>query len=98
MWNKIDHQAKMANVVNKLLTYLETKGITMKFDDLDNLLFTNKDGKIFKISDHSFYRYSGIAQLSKTIKDGGNVIEVFPVTDELYLNMFIKPVIEHNLM
>lgn len=97
MWNKIDHQAKMGNSVNKLLTHLESKGITMIFDDLDNLVFTNKDGKIFKISDHSFYRYSGIAQLSKTIKDS-NLIDVFPVTDEMYLNMFIKPVIEHNLL
>ena len=95
MWNKEKHQLSMKSSVNKLVSYFQSKGITFTPTDgkLHNVVFTSKDNKQVKLSHHSFYRYSGIASVTKDGKEK-NSIEVIEVTDEMYLNTFIKPVIE----
>ncbi len=79
---------------NKLFAYLEKKGIIVSMDlnvELNNFVFTKKD-KELKISFHSFYRYSGICSLYKEGED--KKLEIIKVTDEMYLENFIKPIIE----
>lgn len=94
MWNPEKHKLKMKPSVDKLVNLLKTKGIEFEPEDgvLNNVIFKN-DKKTIKISHHSFYRYSGIATVYKENKEK-NTTETVDVTDEMYINNFIKPIIE----
>ena len=94
MWNKEKHKAKMKPYADKLISYLKSKGIAFAPDDgkLDNVILTSKD-KTVKISHHSFYRYSGIACTYKEGKEK-NTLEAVEVTDDMYMNSFMKKIIE----
>lgn len=91
--------AVMLPAVKKLVTELVAIGILTLPDDeprCENILFV-KGHKTFKLSFHSFYRFSGILQITRTKKDSSgndtNWTEVIPVTNEQYIQMFIKPII-----
>lgn len=94
MWNKAEHQAKMQTAVSKLLAQLTTQGITFNPTDggLENIILTQGD-KVVKMSHHSFYRYSGQSKIYIT-KEKDPRTEILEMTDEMYLQNIIKPVIE----
>lgn len=83
----------MQKSVEKLILYFQKKKIQFlpSDGDLNNVQFISSE-KIVKISHHSFYRYSGIASIHKEI--GENKIELISITDELYMENYMKPVIE----
>ena len=91
-FNKEQYQQKQQVSVKKLIDSLDKQGIIFYPTDgeLNNVTFV-KDGKIFKMSHHSFYRYSGICNVYKETE---NTMIPVPVTDEMYLFDFIKPIIE----
>ena len=95
MWNKEAQIAKMKPSVTKLLAHLQKNGIEFSHVDtesgLENVMFMT-DKKTMKMSHHSFYRYSGIAVIC--IDKGDNFSETKEVTDDMYMNIFMKPIIE----
>lgn len=96
MWSPSKYIAKQNPVVVKFTQQLEKKGISFSPTDgeQENVVFTYKD-KTLKMSKHSFYRYSGISTVYNFKAD--NSLEIIEVTDEMYLNTFIKPIIELQL-
>lgn len=94
MWNKEQHKAKMKPFVDKLVSYFQNKGINFSPTDgeMENVVFASKDKEV-KISHHSFYRYSGIACIYKDGKEK-NTTEAIEVTDEMFMNNFMKPIVE----
>lgn len=88
--------AKMQPAAKKLLSVLEKKGIHFHQTDgeLENVMFTKND-KELKMSHHSFYRYSGIAVLCYGNNDT-NTSETVEVTDDMYMTIFMKPIIENH--
>lgn len=94
MFNKEEHIARMKPAVDKLVSYFQKKGVSFSPNDsesLNNVVFTS-DKKSIKISHHSFYRYSGIACICKD--KGENQSEAIEVTNEMFINNFMKPIIE----
>lgn len=99
-WNKETHKEQMKLFVQNLVNSLNKKGIEFKEIDgeLENVIFSNGD-KILKLAHHCFYRYSGIASIFKEVKGSNNKeFETIIVTDEMWLNLFIKPIIENKLL
>lgn len=94
MWDKEKHKAKMKSSVDNLISHFKGKGITFSPTDgkFENVVFTLKNKEI-KISHHSFYRYSGIACVYKDGKEK-NTTESVEVTDDMFMDKFMKPVIE----
>lgn len=92
-FDKIGHQTAMKQAVDKFVAPFREKGVEFSPTDgeLENVVFTSRD-KVVKVSHHSFYRYSGIAFVYREVRV--NEIETIPVTDEMYLNNFMKPIIE----
>lgn len=84
----------MKPFVDKLVSHFQSKGINFCPTDgkMENVVFSSKD-KVVRISHHSFYRYSGIACI---YRDGNekNTIEAIDVTDEMFMNNFMKPIVE----
>ncbi len=93
IFNKKEYIAKVQPAADKLITHFQNKGITFSSSDgdLENVVFSSKDKEV-KISHHSFYRYSGIACVYK--ERGENFIEAIEVTNEMFMNNFMKPIIE----
>ena len=95
-FNKKEYIAKMQPVVNKFLSQLSAKGIDFIPTDgeFENVIFKSKDKEI-KMSHHSFYRYSGIACLYEERGEGEKKnFKIIEVTDEMFLNIFMKPIID----
>ena len=92
-FNKQAHIVNMQPSVDKLLTHLDKKGIKFSSTDgdMNNVIFTFGNQEI-KISHHSFYRYSGICCVSND--KGGNMSEYVEVTDEMFVDKFMKPIVE----
>ena len=92
-FDKVAHQNKMKQQVEKFVASFKSKGIEFSptDGDVENVVFTSTD-RVVKVSHHSFYRYSGIACVYK--EKGENFIEAIEVTDEMYLTNFMKPIIE----
>lgn len=92
-FDKKMHQQSMQKAVDKFVAHFKSKGVEFSPTDSDfeNVVFTSKD-KVVKISHHSFYRYSGIAFVYKEKNE--NEIETIPVTDEMFLTNFMKPILE----
>jgi hypothetical protein len=90
--DKSDLQKKMKPYADKLIAYFKSKCVEYSNDDLnENVSFTSSEKKA-TISHHSFYRYSGIACVSKDL--GENKSEYIEVTDEMFMNNFMRPIIE----
>jgi len=87
----------MASAIAKLITQLNKDNIIVLADDSNGNLVFIQGAKSIKISQHSFYRYSGMTQITRTKKDSQgndtNWTEVIPVTDDDWLQKFIKPII-----
>lgn len=94
MFNEQIHINKFKIYENKLIESFNKKGINISYTDtnkLKNITFS-KGNKTLKISYHSFYRFSGICSLYKEGED--KKLEIISISDEMYLNTFIKPIIE----
>lgn len=88
------HQARMQPHADKLIAHFKNKGVDFKFDEeFDNVIFTSKEKRVAKISRHSFYRYSGIACITKegTEKNSSITIEV---TDAMFMDLFMKQIVD----
>ena len=92
-FNKKEYMAKMQPSVDKLVANLLKKGIefSQSDGDMNNVVFTSSL-KTMKMSHHSLYRFSGICCVYKD--KGENSTEAIEVTDEMYLNTFMKTIIE----
>jgi hypothetical protein len=105
MWNSEDQVAKMQPAVTKLLIQLAKDGIRflpntkdVKCNEpvtKDNVgFYTMLDpSNIATISHHSFYRFSGISSITRDKPGANNESETVPVTDDTYMNVFMKPII-----
>lgn len=84
---------KMTPHVDKLVSYFKTKGISFSPTDgeLENVVFKYND-KETKIAYHCFYRFSGISRIRK---DAGNKFELVEVTDDMFINTYIKSLVEY---
>jgi len=82
----------------RMLAHLQKKNISFSPIDadnskLENVIFSHGD-KVFKMAHHSLYRYSGIAVIC--VDKGENLSETKEVTDDMYMNIFIRPIIENQ--
>lgn len=97
MFDTKNHIEKMQPVVNKFVAYLKTKGIEFSPIDssgLRNITLTKGADEI-KISQHSFYRFSGISCLYEEKGEGEKKnFKIIEVTDEMFMNIFMKPIVE----
>lgn len=88
------HQTSMDKAVNKLVHELEKEGIKFWYiteNRFENVAFVKGEKRI-EMSKHSFYRYSGMMQITRDRGENAPV-EIIPVTDEMWLQQFIKPII-----
>lgn len=94
MWNPEIQRQRMKPAVDKLLAALSREGIGFRAEDElgMNVVLSHTDGTTILISHHSFYRYSGIAVVVKDRGEGAPV-EIIPVTDEMFMMSFMRPVI-----
>jgi len=94
MWSPAEEILRMLPSATKLIVQLAKDGISFEPDDgeLHNVVFRQGD-KVVKMSHHSFYRFSGIAVITRDKKGENNQSETVPVTDDQYLQVFIKPII-----
>lgn len=91
-FNKQEHKLKMKSAVDNIIAYFKQKGIEFGNDDtMENVMFASSKKNV-TISHHSFYRYSGIAMIYRD--KGEHFIEAVPVTEAMYMDIFIKPAIE----
>ena len=96
MFDKKAHIQRMQAPVAKLVLHFKNKGIEFNPQDpdgLENVIFKSKDKEV-KISHHSFYRYSGIACIYKEREGKENSFEILEVTDEMFINNFMKPIVD----
>lgn len=98
MWTKEKHIERMKPIVDKFILQLFKNGIEFFPTDghLDNVRF-KRDGKEIKMSWHSFYRFSGMSKMLKNSNSEDRTADYIIMTDELWLNMFIKVIIEKRL-
>lgn len=94
-FNAQEYQTKMRRYTDKML--LSFKDITFHptDDQFQNIILSNGD-KQLKISHHSFYGYSRIAR--KDIDDGERFLKSIEVTDEMFVNNYLKPWVENLLV
>lgn len=96
MFNKEETIATYKVSEDKLIKYLSKKGVKFLPVDgvLPNVVFQTPT-KTIKIAHHCFYRYSGLAYLQKEV--GESSVEMIEVTNELFMDGIMKPVIERLL-
>lgn len=97
VFNKTEHIEKMQPAVKKMLNYLSKDGIEFSpidTDGLNNITLTRKDEQI-KISQHSFYRFSGISCVYDEKGEGDKkTFKIVEVTDEMFMMTFMKQIVE----
>ncbi len=94
IFDKSAHIEKMKPHTDKLLNYLVKKGIEFTANDgLENVIFTSKAKKV-TISHTVFYRFSGIAAIHKD--KGDHEIEVVEVDDNMFMNSYMKSILDYN--
>lgn len=81
--------------INKLISYTKTKGIEFFHNDgkMENVIF-RKDKKELKISHIFFYRFSGISAIHKEKTE--NQVEIVKVTDEMFVNNYLKTLVDFH--
>ncbi len=71
----------------------------LKFEETDgefeNVIFSNGDKNV-KIAHHYIYGYSRISR--KDIDEGERTLKSIRVTDEMYINDYVKPNVEKLLL
>jgi len=93
----MDYKAKIESMkpfVEKLILYLEKKGIEFYWTDedgYDNVVLVKGD-KMKKIAYSCFYRFSGIS--SFVDEDEKKNIIFVRVTDDMYINSYQKKIID----
>jgi hypothetical protein len=101
MWNPEEQIKSMQPAVDKLVTDLKKQGIGFLTDadaykdvTANNVVFykSGSTGIAF-ISYHSFYRFSGISVITRDKKGENNQSETIPVTNDQYMQVFMKPII-----
>lgn len=101
-FDKAEHIRRMTPHVEKLVSYLKTKGITFFPTDgeLENVVFKS-DKKVVKIAHHCFYRFSGMCKIRKDLpqkkiknKKEKNYIDLVDVTDDMFINQYMKSMID----
>lgn len=108
-FNKEKHIERMWPHAQKLIAQIASKGISYQTEDgiskvhtgisfqaddgQGNVIFSNTEREI-RISQHSFYRVSGICCVSRDIKGEKNQTEFVEVTDAMFMDIFMKPVVE----
>ncbi len=90
-WDQDAYIIKVQPATNRFLAKLAKKGIYYGYDTW-NILFT-KGEKSVEISYHSLYRYSGISRIVK-FNDNNPIAEIHEVTDDMYYDNYLMPVIE----
>lgn len=93
-FNPQAHIEKMKPSVNKLISQLKNQGIDFFPEDeagFENVVFKKAD-KTMKMSKHSLYRFSGIAVYTKS--KGEHESETVEVTDEMYMQIFMRQIVE----
>jgi hypothetical protein len=93
--NKREVISRMQPHYKKLVAHYESLGVTFrpKQDNLENVVFTQKlTGKELCISYDVFYRFSGICCTHRD--KGENSVEVIPLTDAAFYNVYLKAVID----
>ena len=90
-WDKDAYILKVQPAVNRFVMKLHKKDIYVGFSK-DNALIT-KGEKQIEISIHSFYRFSGISRIVK-FNENNPIAEIHEVTDDMYYDNYLMPVIE----
>lgn len=88
--------AKLRPHVQKLVSHFEKEGITFseKDGDLENVVFTGKkNGRVAKISYIIFYRWSGIAFITKAGVEKNSSLWV-EVDDKMFYDSFMRQVVD----
>lgn len=94
MFEKEKKIESMRPYVEKLVSYLEKKGIEFYYTDddgYDNVVLIKGD-MMKKISYHCFYRFSGPSSFVDE-DDKKNIIFV-KITDDMYINSYQKRIID----
>lgn len=101
-FNKEAHIARMKPFVDKLIKHLSKHGVEFAENagaGLENVVFRKASTvgsdtiiRIVEVSHHSFYRFSGICCVYKEI--GENSIEAIEVTDAMFMDKFMRPIVE----
>jgi hypothetical protein len=106
MWSPEVQIVSMQPAVAKLRIQLEKEGICMlpntgdvkcsRLVTKNNVGFYRRDDplNIMTISHHSFYRFSGISCITRDKPGSNNESETIPVSDDTYMNTFMRPIIE----
>lgn len=102
MWNPEEQIKSMQPAVARLVSQLEKQKVFFSHIPGDPLVTENNvtffnDTKRIHISYHSFYRFSGIAVIIRDKKGENNQSEAVPLTDDIYMQQFMKPIIEKLL-
>lgn len=96
-FDKDKHREKMKPHVDKLVKWLyDNYGITFKPTDgeLENVIFTNSDNRVKKISHRCFYRFSGMCTIHKVKPNSkNNEVEFVDVSDDMFINSYMKSII-----
>lgn len=99
-FDKLAHISMQQNAVSKFIKTLNKEGISFIPEDtnrLENVAFLQGD-KTIRMSQHSFYRYSGMIYYKRgTGDEKDNRIILTPVTDEMWLNDVIHPIVLERL-
>lgn len=93
VFNSQEHIKKMTPYVEKLVVYLNSKGILFSPSDgeLENIVLT-KDDKVVKIAYNCFYRFSGISKVyTHTAK---NQVVMSDMTDDMFINNYMRSMID----
>jgi len=92
---KIECITRLTPYINKLISYVKTKGIEFfpKDGDMENVIFRRGE-KELKIAYIFFYRFSGISAIHRE-KDQ-NQVEIVTVTDEMFVNNYLKTLVDFH--
>jgi hypothetical protein len=94
MFNPENYKKKVWPHANKIIQHLKTKNIDFfGRNERGNITFGD-DLKTLEMSEHSFYGCSRLAHITEFIE--GNRVKLTEVTDEMYLQNYILPIIENH--
>lgn len=104
---RIEHISNMQPYVEKLKEHLNVHGISFseKEGHLENVVFT-KGNDMYKIAWDCFYRFSGLVYMQKgSIKEdkkskekqkNENLVDLVYVTDDMFINMYMRSFIDKH--
>lgn len=84
----------MKKHIDKMLLSFSHLNFETTDGEFENVIFSKNDIKV-KIAHHYIYGYSRISR--KDVDEGERTLKSIPVTDEMYINDYVKPNIEKLL-